>query len=146
MQQEFSKNVRNSGAKRPSHKGRCTVTLRELPTHPSFNMSTDEVARQFLVPALSRAQRYDRGVGFFSSAWLRVVASGLVALAKNGGSARIVASPKLSAEDWAGRVRSLTLICADMRTRYPDRPIGGPSPAAAQDQRFPNFLHSVRAI
>lgn len=77
------------------------MTLRDLPTHPSFNTSTDEVARQFLVPALSRAQRYDRGVGFFSSAWLRMVASGLVALADNGGSARIVASPKLSPEDWA---------------------------------------------
>lgn len=77
------------------------MTLRKLAPEPSFNTSTDEVARQFLVPALSRSIRYDRGVGFFSSAWLRMVATGLVGLAQNGGTARIVASPKLSPQDWA---------------------------------------------
>lgn len=75
--------------------------LRELDTKPLFNTSTDEVEREFLVPALKRALRYDRGVGFFSSAWLRRVSTGLLALANNGGRARIVASPKLSADDWA---------------------------------------------
>jgi superfamily II DNA or RNA helicase len=77
------------------------MTLRDLGTEPFFNTSTDEVARQFLVPALSRSIRYDRGVGYFSSAWLRMVSAGLVNLAQNGGIARIVASPKLAAQDWA---------------------------------------------
>lgn len=77
------------------------MTLRDLDTEPFFNTSTDEVARQFLVPALSRSIRYDRGVGYFSSAWLRMVSAGLVNLAQNGGMARIVASPKLAAQDWA---------------------------------------------
>lgn len=75
--------------------------LRELETKPLFNTSTDEVEREFLIPALQRSLRYDRGVGFFSSAWLRRVSCGLVALASNGGKARIVASPILSSEDWA---------------------------------------------
>lgn len=77
------------------------IGLLELETKPLFNTSTDEVERAFLVPALARSLRYDRGVGFFSSAWLRRVSVGLLALAQNGGKARIVASPKLSADDWA---------------------------------------------
>ncbi len=92
----------SSRAANPLQQAGPPVTdLRELDTKPLFNTSTDEVEREFLVPALQRALRYDRGVGFFSSAWLRRVSSGLLALANNGGRARIVASPKLSANDWA---------------------------------------------
>lgn len=75
--------------------------LRELETKPLFNTSTDAVEREFLIPALQRSLSYDRGVGFFSSAWLRRVSHGLLALAANGGKARIVASPILSPQDWA---------------------------------------------
>lgn len=75
--------------------------LRELDPKPLFNTSTDEVEREFLIPALERSIRYDRGVGFFSSAWLRRVSKGLIALARHGGKARIVASPILSPADWA---------------------------------------------
>lgn len=77
------------------------MSLKDLPTNPLFDTSTDEVARRFLIPALQRSVRYDRGVGFFSSAWLRMVSRGLIGLAEGGGLARIVASPKLSPEDWA---------------------------------------------
>lgn len=73
--------------------------LRDLPTQASFNTSTDEILTTFVVPALSRSQRYDRGVGYFTSGWLRLAAAGLAEFAANGGLARIVASPKLSAED-----------------------------------------------
>ncbi len=44
--------------------------------------------------------RYDRGVGFFSSGWLRVVARGLLPFAANGGRARIITSPILNEADW----------------------------------------------
>ncbi|WP_394538810.1 DEAD/DEAH box helicase family protein [Lysobacter enzymogenes] len=81
--------------------GTSLPDLRQLDTIPLFNTSTDEVEREFLIPALEHSLRYDRGVGFFSSAWLRRVSKGLVALARQGGKARIVASPILSAADWA---------------------------------------------
>ncbi|WP_348785622.1 DEAD/DEAH box helicase family protein [Mesorhizobium sp. KR9-304] len=55
----------------------------------------------FYVPALSNAKNYDRGVGYFTSNWLRLAATGLAALVANGGTARIVASPKLDREDCA---------------------------------------------
>jgi superfamily II DNA or RNA helicase len=59
------------------------------------------LVRAFYIPALAQSTEYDRGVGYFTSAWLRLTASGLSGLAANGGSARIIASPKLDPEDWA---------------------------------------------
>jgi superfamily II DNA or RNA helicase len=43
---------------------------------------------------------YFRGVGFFSSGWLREASEGLVSLAECGGRGRIVTSPILSDADW----------------------------------------------
>lgn len=81
--------------------------LRDLPTQASFNTSTDEVLSSFVIPALSRSLRYDRGVGYFTSGWLRLAAAGLGSLAARGGLARIVASPKLSAEDCEALARGV---------------------------------------
>jgi hypothetical protein len=44
--------------------------------------------------------RYDRGVGFFSAAWLRLAAQGMAEFAANSGRARWVTSPILSEADW----------------------------------------------
>lgn len=75
--------------------------LSDLMGTPHFNSSTNSLIDEFYIPALSRAQRYDRGVGYFTSGWLRMAATGLVKLAENGGIARFIASPKLSQQDWA---------------------------------------------
>lgn len=56
---------------------------------------------EFMTDAISRSMRYDRGVGFFSSGWLRVAASGMSTFAASGGRARWVTSPILSETDWA---------------------------------------------
>lgn len=58
------------------------------------------MAADFYAPALSVSVRYDRGVGFFSSGWLRMVAQGLLPFAANGGRARIITSPILNEADW----------------------------------------------
>jgi hypothetical protein len=75
--------------------------LRHLPLQPVLETTTDDLVRAFYIPALAQSTGYDRGVGYFTSAWLRLTASGLSGLAANGGSARIIASPKLAPEDWA---------------------------------------------
>ncbi len=74
------------------------VTL-QLPT--TLDTSTANLIEDFFVPLLARASRYDRGVGFFSSGWLRLAAKGMVDFAANGGRARWVTSPILSEADWA---------------------------------------------
>ncbi len=73
--------------------------LKSLPPTPTFDTSTDEILADFIIPALSRSDSYDRGVGYFTAGWLRLAASGLAALAARGGRARIIASPKLREED-----------------------------------------------
>ena len=70
----------------------------ELPS--VLDTSSSDIVADFFVPALSQAVRYDRGVGFFSSGWLRVAAQGMLFFAQNSGRARWVTSPILSPEDW----------------------------------------------
>lgn len=77
------------------------MSLRELPTTLHFVTSTDGLLENFYIPALKRSIYYDRGVGYFTSSWLRLAASGLAGLASNGGKARIIASPMLDRDDCA---------------------------------------------
>lgn len=83
------------------------MSLRDLPTETELGTSTDRLIEQFYAPALSKSVSYDRGVGYFTSAWLRMAADGLVNLAANGGKARILASPKLDPDDCAAIVRGV---------------------------------------
>jgi superfamily II DNA or RNA helicase len=75
------------------------MSLRQLPTDPHLATSTSKLLDVFYVPALKHSVVYDRGVGFFTSQWLRLAASGLAGLASNGGRARIIASPMLDRSD-----------------------------------------------
>ena len=77
------------------------MSLRELPTNLHYGTSTHKLIEDFYVPALSKACRYDRGVGYFTSNWLRLAASGMALFADHGGKARIIASPKLDPGDCA---------------------------------------------
>ena len=77
------------------------MSLRALPTDPHFVTSTDKLLDRLYIPALERSISYDRGVGYFTSSWLRLAATGLVGLAANGGHGRIIASPMLDRNDCA---------------------------------------------
>ena len=74
-------------------------SLRDFDTVPTFDTSTANLLDNFYVPALACSERYDRGVGFFTSSWIKLAASGLSRFAENGGKARIIASPILSSDD-----------------------------------------------
>ena len=68
---------------------------------PSYlDTSSHDLIADFFSPLLAASIKYDRGVGFFSSGWLRVAAAGMVAFAAGGGKARWVTSPILDADDW----------------------------------------------
>ena len=77
------------------------MPLRQLPTVPTLNTSTDRLIVDFYEPALIASQRYDRGVGYFTSNWLKLASTGIAVFAGNGGRARFVVSPHMSSEDWA---------------------------------------------
>ncbi len=77
------------------------MALRHIPLPKLFiTTSTEDLAETFYEPALTASVRYDRGVGFFSSGWLRMVSCGLAQFATSGGRARLITSPILDQHDW----------------------------------------------
>ncbi len=64
-----------------------------------YRSKQDNVVREFYIPVLQIATRYDRAVGFFSSTSLAFIAEGLLSFVNNGGKIRLIASPRLSEED-----------------------------------------------
>jgi superfamily II DNA or RNA helicase len=65
-----------------------------------LDTSSGDIIEDFFNPALICSTHYDRGVGFFSAAWLRLAAIGMTTFASNGGRARWVTSPILGEADW----------------------------------------------
>lgn len=80
-----------------------TLRAREWPR--VLTTSKHDLVRDLFEPALSSSIKYDRGVGFFSSGWLRVNSRGMVQFAQAGGQARWITSPILDEDDWAALVR-----------------------------------------
>ncbi|GJM41422.1 MAG: DNA-repair protein [Ardenticatenaceae bacterium] len=74
-----------------------SLTTLDLPI--AIDTSSHNIVQDFYKPALSAAVQYDRGVGFFSSGWLRQVAQGMATFAQNGGKARLITSPILAKKD-----------------------------------------------
>jgi DNA phosphorothioation system restriction enzyme len=69
-------------------------------TSGSYDSTSTDICGSLLNDLLKVASAYDRGVGYFSSGWLRMAASGMAAFATNGGRARWVTSPILAEADW----------------------------------------------
>jgi len=74
--------------------------LRSLNLEPVYDSSKSHLVTDLIVPLMESSLEYFRGVGYFSSGWLREASQGLVALVENGGSGRVVLSPILSDQDW----------------------------------------------
>lgn len=76
------------------------MTLRNLGFPPFMNTSDSDLIQDFFIPALKNSLRYDRGVGYFSSGWMKLSAEGMISFAEKGGFARWVTSPILDKNDW----------------------------------------------
>lgn len=75
------------------------MSFQELDIKNEYRSLLDSVAKDFYIPLLSKAIKYQRAVGFFSSSCLVEISKGISELAKNGGKIQLVASPYLSDED-----------------------------------------------
>ncbi|HBW73403.1 MAG TPA: DNA repair protein [Ruminococcaceae bacterium] len=75
------------------------MSFQELDIKKEYRSLLDSVAKDFYIPLLSRAVKYQRAVGFFSSSSLVEISKDISELAKNGGKIQLVASPYLSDED-----------------------------------------------
>ena len=74
--------------------------LEDLDIPPVIDTADTDFIWDFFNPVLTRSIEYKRGVGFFTSGWLRNASHGIAGLAENGGRAKWIISPKLSEEDW----------------------------------------------
>ena len=61
--------------------------------------STDHPLDEFYIPALRQATSYDRAAGYFDSKSLQFAAQGISGLLSNGGTMRLITSPRLSDAD-----------------------------------------------
>ncbi|MFC1849115.1 DEAD/DEAH box helicase family protein [candidate division CSSED10-310 bacterium] len=74
--------------------------LTELDLLPVYDSAEFDLVNDLMVPLLSHSKSYIRGVGYFSSGWLKIAAQGMQQLVEHGGSARFVVSPILEKKDW----------------------------------------------
>jgi len=75
-------------------------SLKDLPPKHTYSSLEVDLVYDVIAPLLERSIQYDRGVGFFTSGWLKEVAKGLLSFVKHDGRARIITSPHLSEQDW----------------------------------------------
>lgn len=80
------------------------MSLKKLDIPIALNTSKDDLIDDFFVPLLQNSIRYDRGVGYFSSGWIKEAFTGMTDFSKNGGKARWITSPILDKEDWEALV------------------------------------------
>lgn len=75
------------------------MTFLNLQLQNEYRSFVDNIVKDFYIPVLQNARRYDRAVGFFSSTALLELTRGLSGLIKNNGKIRLIVSPNLSEED-----------------------------------------------
>ena len=64
-----------------------------------LDTSEDNLINELYTPCLKWAERFDRGVGYFTTGWLTHNVAGLSDFASRGGKMRLITSPILSTED-----------------------------------------------
>jgi len=74
--------------------------LRSLKLMPVYDSSSCDLIGDVIVPLLRCSKLYFRGVGYFTSSWLRLAAAGVAELVANGGRAQIILSPNIETSDW----------------------------------------------
>ena len=75
------------------------ASLRDHAWSVGYSSDKVDIVERFYEPAMDRAIRYDRSVGYFSSAALAVISAGIRTLYLRNGAMRLVASPVLSPRD-----------------------------------------------
>lgn len=75
------------------------MSFKDIEINTEYRSGKSDVIKDFYIPVLSRAVKYKRAVGFFSSTALIQIAKGISEMVVNGGHIQLIASPRLSEED-----------------------------------------------
>lgn len=65
-----------------------------------YNTSDNSIEKEFYIPCLEWATKFDRAVGFFTSGWLSSTAKGMASFAARDGKARWITSPIITKNDY----------------------------------------------
>ena len=74
--------------------------LKDLSLKTVYDTSKDDLIKDLFIPALSNSKSYKRGVGYFTSNWIKLVIEGIDEFVKNNGRIKLVTSPNLEKKDW----------------------------------------------
>lgn len=80
-------------------------TFASLQFLESYSTSKNNLVSEFYEPALSRAIRYDRSSGYFSSALMSLIPLGFADFVSRGGKVRLICSPQLTQADFEAVVQ-----------------------------------------
>ncbi|MEM2613011.1 MAG: DEAD/DEAH box helicase family protein [Nitrososphaerota archaeon] len=75
------------------------MSFQELELKSSYDSEEDDILNDFYIPVLTRAKKYYRLAGFFSSSALAVAAKGIAPFIQNGGLMRLIVGATLSKQD-----------------------------------------------
>lgn len=76
------------------------MSLQDLKLKNIYRNSTDKIIDDLVVPLLNKSCNYYRGVGFFTSSWIKLATRGIKSIIENDGKIYLITSPKLSQSDW----------------------------------------------
>lgn len=74
--------------------------MKELKVGITYNTSDNDLEEEFYRPCLQWAVNFDRGVGYFTSGWIKRNSAGLSDFAGRGGHTRWIISPILNCNDF----------------------------------------------
>lgn len=74
--------------------------LKDLNLKYVYDSTVDDIMKDLVIPLLENSTIYYRGVGYFTSGWLKLASEGLARFVENGGKAHYIVSPILQKEDW----------------------------------------------
>lgn len=75
------------------------MSFRDLCLKRAYSSDFDDILHDFYIPTLASAIEYRRLAGFFSSTSLAIAAIGILGLINNGGTMKLIVSPKLDKRD-----------------------------------------------
>lgn len=76
-----------------------SVLLRDLKLNYVYDSSEVSIVNELFIPLLSQSKIYQRGVGYFTSGWLKMNMKGILKLVEKKGKAQIITSPYLNERD-----------------------------------------------
>ena len=75
------------------------MTLKDYYFKKGYDSDSDDILKEFYIPALQKTQLYRRLSGHFSSSGLAIAARGVCGLIENGGKIELICSSRFTKDD-----------------------------------------------